>query len=132
MSSDTAMKSAGLVEASSLSSTAESEVSSATSSVDTHSVTTNAVTQLAPVTLDDKYTLNTGTIFLSGIQALVRLPMIQRQRDLAAGLNTAGFISGYRGSPLGGLDETLWKIKPCPRFLCKKPLKTRQILPEMP
>ncbi|MES2151426.1 MAG: indolepyruvate ferredoxin oxidoreductase family protein [Pseudomonadota bacterium] len=68
--------------------------------------------RLADVSLDDKYTATSGNIFLSGIQALVRLPMMQRQRDLAAGLNTAGFISGYRGSPLGGLDETLWKAKP--------------------
>jgi indolepyruvate ferredoxin oxidoreductase len=66
---------------------------------------------LAPVKLDDKYTSTSGKIFLSGIQALVRLPLMQRQRDLAAGLNTAGFISGYRGSPLGGLDETLWKTQ---------------------
>ena len=66
---------------------------------------------LAPVSLDDKYTATSGMIYLSGIQALVRLPLIQRQRDLAAGLNTAGFISGYRGSPLGGLDQTLWKTK---------------------
>ena len=66
-------------------------------------------TRLTTVTLDDKYTATSGRIFLSGIQALVRLPMMQRQRDLAAGLNTAGFISGYRGSPLGGLDENLWK-----------------------
>ena len=66
---------------------------------------------LSSVSLDDKYTARSGTIFLSGIQALARLPMIQRQRDEAAGLNTAGFISGYRGSPLGGLDETLWKAK---------------------
>ncbi|MBB3117021.1 indolepyruvate ferredoxin oxidoreductase family protein [Pseudoduganella violacea] len=66
---------------------------------------------LNPVTLDDKYTSTSGKIFLSGIQALVRLPMMQRVRDAAAGLNTAGFISGYRGSPLGGLDETLWKAK---------------------
>ena len=63
------------------------------------------------VTLDDKYTLTSGRIYLSGIQALVRLPLIQRQRDQAAGLNTAGFISGYRGSPLGGLDEALWKAE---------------------
>ncbi|MES2264803.1 MAG: indolepyruvate ferredoxin oxidoreductase family protein [Pseudomonadota bacterium] len=69
-------------------------------------------TRLHTVSLDDKYTATSGTIFLSGIQALVRLPMMQRQRDLAAGLNTAGFISGYRGSPLGGLDENLWKAKP--------------------
>lgn len=68
---------------------------------------------LAPVKLDDKYTSTSGKIFLSGIQALVRLPMMQRQRDLAAGLKTAGFISGYRGSPLGGLDETLWKTQNC-------------------
>ena len=69
----------------------------------------DASVTLAPVALDDKYTNLSGQIFLSGIQALVRLPMMQRQRDLAAGMNTAGFISGYRGSPLGGLDETLWK-----------------------
>jgi indolepyruvate ferredoxin oxidoreductase len=67
--------------------------------------------RLTTVTLDDKYTATSGNIFLSGIQALVRLPMMQRERDLAAGLNTAGFISGYRGSPLGGLDENLWKAK---------------------
>lgn len=67
--------------------------------------------RLTTVSLDDKYTAKSGNIFLSGIQALVRLPMMQRERDLAAGLDTAGFISGYRGSPLGGLDETLWKAK---------------------
>ncbi|MFC3108400.1 indolepyruvate ferredoxin oxidoreductase family protein [Undibacterium arcticum] len=67
--------------------------------------------RLTTVSLDDKYTATSGTIFLSGIQALVRLPLMQRERDLAAGLNTAGFISGYRGSPLGGLDETLWKAQ---------------------
>ncbi len=61
------------------------------------------------VTLDDKYTLTEGVAFMSGIQALVRLPMLQRERDRAAGLNTAGFISGYRGSPLGGYDQALWK-----------------------
>ncbi len=71
---------------------------------------------LAAVTLDDKYTLDTGRIYLTGIQALVRLPMMQRRRDEAAGLNTAGFISGYRGSPLGGLDQHLWQAK---RFLEK-------------
>ncbi len=64
------------------------------------------------VTLDDKYTRLDGRIYLSGIQALVRLPMMQRLRDQAAGLNTAGFISGYRGSPLGTLDEALWKAAP--------------------
>jgi indolepyruvate ferredoxin oxidoreductase len=47
--------------------------------------------------------------YLSGIQALVQLPVLQRQRDLEAGLNTAGFVSGYRGSPLGALDQTLWR-----------------------
>ena len=62
---------------------------------------------LAEVSLDDKYTKEQGRIFLTGIQALVRLPMLQRQRDLAAGLNTAGFVSGYRGSPLGGFDQQL-------------------------
>ena len=59
------------------------------------------------ITLDDRYTATSGRVFLTGIQALVRLPMLQRMRDEAAGLNTAGFISGYRGSPLGGLDQGL-------------------------
>ena len=63
---------------------------------------------LETVTLDDKYSLDQGRAFMSGVQALVRLPMLQRTRDAAAGLNTAGFISGYRGSPLGGYDQALW------------------------
>src|SRR5215813_7649980 len=63
------------------------------------------------VTLDDKYVLERGRVYLTGTQALVRLPMMQRQRDLAAGLNTAGYISGYRGSPLGGFDQALWQAK---------------------
>ena len=63
------------------------------------------------VTLDDKYALQHGRAFMSGVQALVRLPMLQRQRDAAAGLNTAGFISGYRGSPLGTYDQALWAAK---------------------
>jgi indolepyruvate ferredoxin oxidoreductase len=66
---------------------------------------------LAAVTLDDKYVLDRGRIYLTGTQALVRLPMIQRQRDVAAGLNTGCFISGYRGSPLGGLDQALWAAR---------------------
>ncbi len=66
---------------------------------------------LETVTLDDKYTLETGRAFMSGIQALVRLPMLQKHRDALRGLNTAGFISGYRGSPLGGYDQSLWKAK---------------------
>jgi indolepyruvate ferredoxin oxidoreductase len=72
----------------------------------------DGTSSLTSVSLDDKYTSTKGTIFLSGIQALVRLPMMQQVRDKMAGLNTAGFISGYRGSPLGGLDENLWKAKP--------------------
>ncbi len=63
------------------------------------------------VTLDDKYVLERGRVYLTGTQALVRLPMMQRQRDLAAGLNTACYISGYRGSPLGGFDQALWQAK---------------------
>jgi indolepyruvate ferredoxin oxidoreductase len=62
-------------------------------------------------TLDDKYTRSSGRVYLTGTQALIRLPMLQRERDLAAGLNTAGFISGYRGSPLGNLDLGLWKAQ---------------------
>ncbi|QEZ44780.1 indolepyruvate ferredoxin oxidoreductase family protein [Cupriavidus oxalaticus] len=66
---------------------------------------------LASASLDDKYTLDKGRVYMSGVQALVRLPMLQKARDRAAGLNTAGFISGYRGSPLGGVDQALWKAK---------------------
>ncbi|MDF1485675.1 indolepyruvate ferredoxin oxidoreductase family protein [Ramlibacter sp. H39-3-26] len=64
---------------------------------------------LETVTLDDKYSLDHGRAFMSGVQALVRLPMLQRLRDAQQGRNTAGFISGYRGSPLGGYDQALWK-----------------------
>ncbi|HEX3885086.1 MAG TPA: indolepyruvate ferredoxin oxidoreductase family protein [Stellaceae bacterium] len=63
---------------------------------------------VAAVTLDDKYALESGRVYLTGTQALVRLPLLQRQRDVAAGLNTGCFISGYRGSPLGGFDQALW------------------------
>ena len=66
---------------------------------------------LATVSLDDKYALEEGRVFLTGTQALVRLAFDQRRRDAAAGLNTAGFISGYRGSPLGGYDIELWRAK---------------------
>ena len=66
---------------------------------------------LASLSLEDKYTLERGQAFMSGVQALVRLPILQHTRDSLAGLNTAGFISGYRGSPLGGYDQALWKAK---------------------
>ena len=57
--------------------------------------------------LSDKYTLERGRVYLTGIQALVRLPVDQMRRDRRAGLNTGAFISGYEGSPLGGYDLTL-------------------------
>jgi len=65
----------------------------------------------AKVGLDDKYAVESGRVFMTGTQALVRLPMLQRQRDAAAGLNTACFISGYRGSPLGLYDQSLWRAQ---------------------
>ncbi|MFN7433323.1 MAG: hypothetical protein ACK5T1_09165, partial [Betaproteobacteria bacterium] len=64
---------------------------------------------LAEVTLEDKWTLERGRAYMNGTQALIRLAMLQRQRDQLAGLNTAGFITGYRGSPLGSVDQTAWK-----------------------
>ena len=73
---------------------------------------TSATTALANVSLDDKYALEKGWVFLTGTQAMVRLPMLQRQRDQAAGLNTGCYISGYRGSPLGAFDQQLWQAKP--------------------
>ena len=63
------------------------------------------------VTLDDKYTLDAGRVYLTGTQALLRVLMVQRRRDLAAGLNTAGFVSGYRGSPMTAIDVELWRAK---------------------
>ena len=66
---------------------------------------------LESVTLDDKYALESGRAFMSGTQALVRLPMLQRQVDARAGLSTAGFVSGYRGSPLGAYDQAMWQAK---------------------
>ncbi len=72
----------------------------------------NAPADLSRTSLEDKYTVERGTVFLTGTQALIRLLMLQRDRDRRAGLNTAGFISGYRGSPLGGLDQALWRARP--------------------
>ena len=66
---------------------------------------------LRQVSLDDKYDATEGRVYLTGTQALVRLPLMQRQRDLAAGLNTAGYITGYRGSPVGGFDQALWRAR---------------------
>ncbi|PZR96170.1 MAG: indolepyruvate ferredoxin oxidoreductase family protein [Stutzerimonas stutzeri] len=63
--------------------------------------------ELRTVTLDDKYDLSKQQIFLTGTQAIVRMLLTQHERDRRAGLNTAGFVSGYRGSPLGGLDQQL-------------------------
>ncbi|WP_298852166.1 indolepyruvate ferredoxin oxidoreductase family protein [uncultured Ruegeria sp.] len=61
--------------------------------------------------LSDRYRLSEGRVFLTGTQALVRIMLDQARRDTAAGNKTAGFISGYRGSPLGGLDLELWRAK---------------------
>ncbi len=66
---------------------------------------------LRQVALNDKYQANSGTVYMTGTQALVRLPMLQHVRDLAAGLNTAGYISGYRGSPVGAYDQMLARAR---------------------
>lgn len=71
----------------------------------------NAPVFRADVTLDDKFNVQDGWIYLTGTQALTRLPIQQAIRDKAAGLNTGGFISGYRGSPLGRYDMELWAQK---------------------
>ena len=85
--------------------------------------------RLAAVTLDDKYAArNRGRVYLTGIQALVRLPMMQRQRDPgAAGLNTGCFIAGYRGSPLGNFDQALWSAR---RFLDNNHIKFQPAINE--
>ena len=75
---------------------------------------------LREVTLDDKYSVERGAIYITGVQALVKLPLIIRELDQRAGLNTAGFISGYRGSPLGTFDQQLWKAN---RFLTDRAIR---------
>ncbi len=87
---------------------------------------TDVVSAVAPgrkeraISLDDKYTQTNGHVFMTGTQALVRLPLLQHMRDKAAGLNTAGYVSGYRGSPLGGLDQALAKAE---KFLAASHIK---------
>jgi indolepyruvate ferredoxin oxidoreductase len=66
---------------------------------------------LHDVSLDDKFDLGKHRVFLSGTQAIVRMLLMQRELDRRAGLNTAGFVSGYRGSPLGGLDQQFWRAR---------------------
>lgn len=63
------------------------------------------------VSMDDKYTIDKGVVYITGTQALVRLPLLQHELDHRRGHNTAGYISGYRGSPLGGVDLALWKAQ---------------------
>jgi indolepyruvate ferredoxin oxidoreductase len=63
------------------------------------------MTTLKPVSLDDKYDLTKDRVFVTGYQALIRACLMQKERDRRAGLHTAGFVTGYRGSPLGGLDQ---------------------------
>ena len=63
------------------------------------------------VALDDKYDLAQSRVYITGSQAIVRLALMQHARDRKAGLNTAGYISGYRGSPLGGLDQQFWRAQ---------------------
>ena len=84
------------------------------------SATATASPALREVALDDKYELESGRVYLTGAQAFVRLLILQRQRDKLAGLNTGGFVSGYRGSPLGALDQSLWKAQ---KFLDRANIK---------
>ncbi len=72
----------------------------------------SGISGLDSVSLDDKYALDATRAYMTGIEALVRLPMLQHQRDQQRGLNTAAFVSGYRGSPLGGVDQAFWKAGP--------------------
>jgi indolepyruvate ferredoxin oxidoreductase len=74
-------------------------------------MTPQTAASLLDVALDDKYVAESGRVFLTGTQALLRMALMQRRRDLDSGLNTGGFVSGYRGSPLGGLDQAMWKAR---------------------
>ena len=70
------------------------------------------MTDASRMTIGQVYNAERGPVFMTGIQALVRLPMMQRRLDRARRLNTAGLVSGYRGSPLGAYDQQLWKAEP--------------------
>jgi indolepyruvate ferredoxin oxidoreductase len=82
---------------------------------------------LTDIRIDDKYRQERGRVFLNGVQALARAPMLQYERDLAAGLHTAGYVSGYRGSPLGGLDTALHEAQ---AFLAAREIRFRPGLNE--
>jgi len=75
------------------------------------SVNSSQLAALDTYSLADRYTRSKGRVFLTGTQALVRLLLDQARRDRTAGLNTGGFVSGYRGSPLGGMDLELWRCQ---------------------
>ncbi len=77
---------------------------------------------LHDVTLDDKYDLTQRHVFVTGFQALVRLCLMQKELDRRNGLNTAGFVTGYRGSPLGNLDSQFLRAQ---RFLEKSDIRSR-------
>lgn len=81
---------------------------------------TEKTTGLRDISLDDKYALDQTKAYITGIEALVRLPILQHQRDQERGLNTAGFVSGYRGSPLGGVDQAMWQAE---KYLQKHNIK---------
>ncbi len=72
---------------------------------------TAKITDFESIQLSDRYTQTQGRVYMTGTQALVRIMLDQARRDSAANMNTAGFISGYRGSPLGGVDIELWREK---------------------
>lgn len=76
-----------------------------------HSVAEPKFVRLQDYRLDDNLTCDSGRILISGTQALVRLTLMQARLDRARGWNTAGFVSGYRGSPLGAVDQALWKAQ---------------------
>ena len=79
------------------------------------------------ISLDDKYINRSENVFISGVQSLVRLPIIQKEKDLENNINTAGFISGYQGSPLGGYDIELSRAK---KYLIKNEINHQPAINE--